>query len=67
MAVPSEWCARLTKWNIHEMRLKLNVEDTFIFLFFSLARSQVKLFFNNNRAIEETIFFLTLLNRNRNH
>jgi hypothetical protein len=29
MAVPSEWCARLTKWNIHETRLKLNVEDTF--------------------------------------
>mgnify|MGYP003487896276 FL=1 len=29
MAVPNEWCARLTKWNIHETRLKLNVEDTF--------------------------------------
>ncbi len=36
MAVPNEWCVRLTKWKIHEMRLKLNVVGT---IFFFCAQS----------------------------
>lgn len=54
VVVPSEWCARLTKWNIHETRLKLNVEDTFFTHKISKRFYFYIIQYNNRTTIEET-------------